>query len=148
MYSRTHWWSYNCLAKAWRRRCCHEKWPLSTENWFVITKCGQRVQCCIICLSPTFRCIHYPKGVVNVRDTYGLCQHLLTVKLYQCRDFCHLSALWLLPSVTGYPWALWWAPSSFFVHLYLSLAMSLICAYKMGEKHSLVLKEMLWGETC
>lgn len=31
----------------------------------------------------------------------------------------------------------------FFVHLYMSLAVSLICAYKMGEKQSLDLKEML-----
>lgn len=75
-----HWWSYNCLAKAWRQRHCHEKWAVSTENWFVTTKCGQCGQCCIICLSPTFRCIHYPEGVV-------ICQeHLRTLPtLLHCR---------------------------------------------------------------
>lgn len=67
--------------------------------------------------------------------------------------FFHLFPLWLLTSVTGYPGALWlalWDLDTLFLfeHLHLSIALSLIYAYKMREKHSLVLKEIFWGETC
>lgn len=66
--------------------------------------------------------------------------------------FFHFLALWLLTTVTEYPGALWLAlwdldTLFLFVHLYLSIALSFICAYKMREKHSVVLKEILWGET-
>lgn len=111
------------------------------------TKCGQHGQCCIIHLSPTFRYIHYSEVVFTYQEhLYGLCPPF--IKLYQNRDFFHFLLLWLLTGVTEYPGALWlvlWDLDTLFlfVHLYLSIALSFICAYKMREKHSVVLKEIL-----
>lgn len=83
-----HWWSYNCLARAWRQRYCCEKWVLSKENWFVSTECGQRGQCYIIHLSPAFRYIHNSQVFFMCQEhLYGLCPPFFTVKFYQNRDF-------------------------------------------------------------
>lgn len=150
MYPQMHWWSYDCLAKAWRQRYCCEKWVLSKENWFVSTKCGQRGQCCVIHFSHTFRYIHYSEVVFLYQEhLYRFCPPFFTAKWYQNRDFFfHRLALWLLTSVTGYPGALWlalWDLDTLFllVHLYLSIALSSICTYNMREEYSLVLKEIL-----
>lgn len=83
-----HWWSYDCLAKAWRQRYCCEKWVLSKENWFVSTKCGQRGQCCVIHFSQTFRYIHYSEVVFLYQEhLYRFCPPFFTAKWYQNRDF-------------------------------------------------------------
>lgn len=137
------WWSYNCLAKAWRQGCCTEKWALSTGNLFVIMKCGRYGQHCNISLPPTFRCI-----CCHERD--DTCQQhvwALSTLLNQIR--------WEVFSVS-------WEYSFCLVLLAIRVSCGWhsslsteFCAFlpttdmylKMGEKHNEVMKEMFSGET-
>lgn len=148
-----HWWSYKCLAKARRQRYCCEKWILSKENWFVSTKCGQRGQWSVIHFSPTFRYIHYSEVVfLYQKHLYRFCPPFFTAKWYQNRDFFPSLSTVAFDQCNWIFWGLVAGTLGFghFVPLCPSVPVysSFICTYKMREEHSLVLKEILQGETC
>lgn len=86
------------------------------------------------------------RELLHVRSTYGLSAPLHCHIISEQRRFSSFSittfaqCYWMSSGFV----ALWdLGTEFFFVHLYMSLTVSLTCTYKMGEKQSLDLKEML-----